>query len=55
VWDEIAALVLESGLNSEELKTAANGGEEMKVSLRLSRLPAAKNKVMEATIARIDY
>jgi hypothetical protein len=51
--DEIAALVLESGLSAEELANAANEGEGNDSVLAIVKSIAAKNKEMESTIAKL--
>jgi hypothetical protein len=51
--DEIAALVLESGLTEEELATAANDGEGNDNVLAIVKTIAAKNKEMATTIAKL--
>lgn len=51
--DEIAALVLESGLSAEELASAANGGNGNDNVLGIVKTIAAKNKEMAGTIAKL--
>lgn len=51
--DELDALVLESGLTAEELKTQANEGEGNDNVLAIVKTIAAKNKEMADTIAQL--
>ena len=51
--DELAALVLESGLTAEELATAANDGNGNDNVLGIVKTIAAKNKEMATTIAKL--
>jgi hypothetical protein len=51
--DELAALVLESGLSAEELATAANDGEGKDNVLAIVKKIAAVNKEQASTIAKL--